>query len=31
MGGIVKRSLAMAPSHMGETIAKAFSLDDATR
>jgi hypothetical protein len=30
MGGIVKYSLAMAPSHIDETIAKAFGLDDAT-
>jgi hypothetical protein len=30
MGGIVKRSLAMARPHKGRTIAKAFGLDDAT-
>ena len=31
LGGIVKRSLAMASLYMGKTIAKAFGLDDATR
>ncbi|OHB67533.1 MAG: hypothetical protein A2Y77_12520 [Planctomycetes bacterium RBG_13_62_9] len=30
MGGIVKRSSAMASLYRGETIAKAFGLDDAT-
>jgi hypothetical protein len=29
-GGIVKRSLAMAPSHVRGTIAKTFGFDDAT-
>jgi hypothetical protein len=31
MGGIVKRSLAMAAWHVHNTIAKAFGLDAATR
>jgi hypothetical protein len=31
MGGIVKRSLAMASQGFGRAIAKAFGLDDATR
>jgi hypothetical protein len=31
LGGIVKRSLAMARSHREKTIAKAFGLDDATQ
>jgi len=31
MGGIVKRSLAMASLGRGKTIAKACGLDDATR
>jgi len=31
MGGIVKRSLAMAEIDREKAIAKAFGLDDATR
>ncbi len=31
MGGIVRRSLAMVFLGCGATIAKAYSLDDATR
>jgi len=31
MGGIVKRSLAMATLQCDRTIAKAFGLDAATR